>query len=90
MTEKYPRKGFIVEEITESCGTEGCTAGKLVVLSWEYRGEEVFNDLTNGLTVGQYSKGTDYEGACYICGKPVVYDDYFVVTEDANAAKKGK
>ena len=84
---KFPRRGFVVEEVTEGCKTEGCTASKLVVLSWEYYGEDTFNDMTEGITVGQTTCDDDNEGACPKCGKPVTFKRHFVVTSDANAIK---
>lgn len=81
---KYPRTGFVVQKVTQRCNTEGCTAPILTVLPWEDYGADTFNDLTEGLTRGEHSEGNDYEGMCFECGKPVMYDDYFVVTDDAN------
>ena len=85
---KYPRKGFIVQKVTQRCNTEGCDAPILTVLQWEDCSEDTFNDLTEGLTRGEHSEGNDFEGACHKCGKPVMYDDYFVVTDDANNPRK--
>lgn len=85
---EYPRRGFVVEEVIEACKTEGCTAEKFVVSSWENYGEDNFNNLTEGLKIGEHSASFgDKEGICPKCGKPVVYKDYFVVTSDANALK---
>ena len=87
---KYPRRGFVVEEIIEGCKTEGCTAEKFVVNSWEHYGEDTFNDLTDGQSTGQHSTSDYTEGSCHKCKKPVVYKDYFVITSDANAIKTPK
>ena len=84
---KYPRRGFVVEEIIEGCKTEGCTAEKFVVNSWEHYGEDTFNDLTDGQSTGQHSTSDYTEGSCHKCKKPVVYKDYFVITSDANTLK---
>ena len=84
---KYPRRGFVVEEVINGCKTEGCTAEKLVVIPWENYGEENFNNITEGCKRGEHSEGDHTEGICPKCGKPVVYKDYFVVTSDANAIK---
>jgi hypothetical protein len=84
---KYPRRGFVVEEVIEACKTEGCTAKKFVVSSWENYGEENFNNLTYGQSTGEHSTSDHTEGICPECGKPVVYKDYFVITSDANALK---
>jgi hypothetical protein len=84
---KYPRRGFVVEEIVEGCKTEGCTAEKFVVNSWEHYGEDTFNDLTDGQSTGQHSTSDYTEGSCHKCKKPVVYKDYFVITSDANTLK---
>lgn len=85
---KYPRRGFVVEEIVEGCKTEGCNAEKFVVNSWEHYGEDTFNDLTEGCKRGEHSASYgDIEGACPKCRKPVIYKNYFVVTSDANAIK---
>ena len=83
----FTRRGFVVEEIIKGCKTEGCTAEKFVVNSWEHYGEDTFNDLTEGLTKGKHSEGDHTEGICPKCRKPVVYKDYFVVTSDAKALK---
>ena len=83
----FTRRGFVVEEVIEGCKTEGCTAEKFVVNSWEHYGEDTFNDLTEGLTKGTHSTSDHTEGICPKCGKPVVYKDYFVVTSDAKALK---
>ena len=84
---KYSRRGFVVEEIIEGCKTEGCSAKKLTVLPWEYYGEHDFNELTEGMTVGQNTCDDDNEGACSKCGKPVYFKRHFIVTSDANAIK---
>jgi hypothetical protein len=84
---KYPRRGFVVEEVFEACKTEGCTAKKFVVNSWEHYGEDNFNNLTYGQSTGEHSTSDHTEGICPECGKPVVYKDYFVITSDANAIK---
>ena len=82
----FTRRGFVVEEVIEGCKTEGCTAEKFIVNSWEHYGE-TFNDLTEGCRKGSHSEGDHTEGICPKCGKPVVYKDYFVVTSDAKALK---
>lgn len=84
---KYPRRGFVVEEVIEGCKTEGCTAEKFVVNSWQHYGEDTFNDLTEGCKRGEHSEGDHTEGICPKCRKPVVYKDYFVVTSDASTIK---
>jgi len=84
---EYPRRGFVVEEVIEACKTEGCTAKKFVVNSWEHYGEDNFNNLTYGQSTGEHSTSDHTEGICPECGKPVVYKDYFVITSDANALK---
>lgn len=84
---KYPRRGFVVEEVIEACKTEGCTAKKFVVNSWEHYGEDTFNDLTEGCKRGEHSEGDHTEGICPKCRKPVIYKDYFVVTSDASTIK---
>ena len=84
---KYPRRGFVVEEVTEGCKTEGCSAKKLVVLGWEYYGEHDFNELTEGMTIGQNICDDDNEGECSKCGKPVYFKRHFIVTSDANTLK---
>ena len=84
---KYPRRGFVVEEVIEACKTEGCTAEKFVVSSWENYGEDNFNNLTYGQSKGEHSTSDYTEGICPECRKPVVYKDYFVITSDANALK---
>ena len=81
---KYPRRGFVVEEIVEGCKTEGCSVKKLVVVPWEYYGEHDFNELTEGITVGQNTCDDDNEGECQKCGKPVYFKRHFIVTSDAN------
>jgi hypothetical protein len=83
----FTRSGFVVEEVIEGCSTEGCTAEKFVVNSWEHYGEDTFNDLTEGQSTGTHSTSDYTEGICPKCGKPVVYKDYFVVTSDAKALK---
>ena len=83
----FTRSGFVVEEVIEGCKTEGCTAEKFVVNSWEHYGFRTFNDLTEGCKKGEHSEGDHTEGICPKCGKPVVYKDYFVVTSDAKALK---
>ncbi len=84
---KYPRRGFVVEEIFEACKTEGCSAEKFTVNSWEHYGAATFNDLTDGKSTGEHSESDYIEGACHKCGKPVVYKDYFIITSDANELK---
>lgn len=81
---KYPRRGFVVEEVIEGCKTEGCSVKKLVVVPWEYYGEHDFNELTEGITVGQNTCDDDNEGECQKCGKPVYFKRHFIVTSDAN------
>jgi lambda repressor-like predicted transcriptional regulator len=73
--------------VIEACKTEGCTAKKFVVNSWEHYGEDNFNNLTYGQSTGEHSTSDHTEGICPECGKPVVYKDYFVITSDANALK---
>ena len=87
---KYPRRGFVVEEIVEGCKTEGCSVKKLVVVPWEYYGEHDFNELTEGITVGQNTCDDDNEGECQKCEKPVYFNRHFIVTSDANAIKTPK
>ena len=88
---KYPRRGFVVEEIVEGCKTEGCSAEKFVVHSWEHYGEdngkETFNYLTQDMTVDESQTDVDNEGICPKCQKPVIFDRHCVVTSDANALK---
>lgn len=84
---KYPRRGFVVEEVTEGCKTEGCSVKKLVVVPWEYYGEHDFNELTEGITVGQNTCDDDNEGECKKCGKPVYFKRHFIVTSDASDIK---
>lgn len=86
---KYPRRGFVVEEVIQGCCCE--TAEKFVVIPWEDYGEDNFNNMTEDVTIGEYgSDGSadDYtEGECPECEESVVYKHYFVVTSDANAIK---
>lgn len=84
---KYPRKGCVVEEVTEGCKTEGCSAKKFIVVPWE---QHDFNDLTEGITVGQNTCDDDNEGECQKCGKPVNVKRHFVVTSDASTIKTPK
>lgn len=59
---KYPRRGFVVEEIVEGCKTEGCNAEKLIVIPFEDYGEKNFNELTENMTTGQNACDWDDEG----------------------------
>ena len=81
---KYPRRGFVVEEVTKGCETEGCNAEKLVVVPWENYGEENFNYLTENMTVGQNHCDDDNEGLCPQCEKPVNFKQHLIVTSDAS------
>ena len=87
ITVKFSRKGFIVEEVTEGCKTEGCPAKKLVVIPWEDYGEENFNELTEGMTRGQNAFDDYNEGACPICKKAVTFNRHFIVTSDVSTIK---
>ena len=74
------RDGFIVEMTTS-----GCSCMPLNVLDKHYNGKDSWSDLTDGMeryTVGGY---VDLEGTCPLCGKPVIYNEYLVVTD----VKKG-
>ena len=84
---KYPRRGFVVEEVIEACKTEGCTAEKFVVIPWEDYGEQNFNELTENMTEGQNAYDDYIEGACPICKKAVTFNRHFIVTSDAKALK---
>jgi len=90
---KYPRRGFVVEEVTEGCKTEGCPATKLIAIPSEDYGEKKFNYITKGMTVGQNTCDDDNtcddnnEGICPKCQKPVIYKRHFIVTSDANTLK---
>lgn len=79
---KFPRRGFVVEEVIEGCKTEGCPAKKLVVIPYEDYGEENFNELTDGMTRGQNACDHHNEGACPICKKAVTFNQNFIVTSD--------
>ena len=87
---KYPRRGFVVEEVTEGCKTEGCSAKKLIVIPFEDYGEENFNELTEGMTVNQNFHDEYNEGACPICKKAVTFNRHFIVTSDASTIKTAK
>ena len=69
------RKGFCVEVVTS-----GCKCKPLVVYDSDYRGADDFHNLTDGLGLHEVSGSTDNEGYCRVCGLPVTYDDYLVVT----------
>jgi hypothetical protein len=84
---KYPRRGFVVEEVTKGCKTEGCPAKKLIVIPFEDYGEQNFNELTENMTEGQNAYDDYNEGACPICKKAVTFNRHFIVTSDANVIK---
>jgi hypothetical protein len=84
---EYPRRGFVVEEVIEGCGTKDCKGKKLLVGPMEAYGIDQFNDVTEGLAVGEHSPSDYIEGACPECGKPVIYKNYFVVTSNVNELK---
>jgi len=84
---KYPRRGFVVEEVIEGCKTEGCSAKKLIVIPWEDYGEHDFNELTEGMTVGQNTCDDDNHGECPKCEGSVYFKRHFIVTSDANTLK---
>lgn len=80
MSINYARSGFVVEEVTQACNTQDCTAGPLAIFTSEYYGPQYFNDITEGFIEGQVCVEDDIEGACPQCKKPVVYKKYNVVT----------
>lgn len=84
---KYPRRGFVVEEVTEGCKTEGCPAEKLIVIPFEDYGEKNFNELTENMTRGQNAYDDYIEGACPICKKAVTFNRHFIVTSDTKTLK---
>lgn len=68
-------KGFIVEETVS-----GCDCMPLSIMSWDYKGEDYWYDLTDGIDKYKVCGYTDIEGVCPKCNLPVFYNEYLVVT----------
>ena len=78
------RNGIYVEEVRKkcNCGTEIIKAYK------SYEGDQVFHDLTsNGEKI---TCNENLEGCCPKCGKPVIYNQYLIVTHEVTDSIKEK
>jgi hypothetical protein len=74
------RVGFVVEEAISGCA-DGCTKPRLVAFPACDYCEDVFRDLTEGLTARQHTGWEVLDGFCRGCNCEIVYRRMFVVGE---------
>lgn len=70
------KSGFVIEYNIR--GKDGTIYPDLITSSKEY-GQNLFNDLVEGMEAGSVSFDKDIEGAVGMQAKPVLYDRAFVV-----------
>lgn len=74
------RLGFVIEDAPMDCCGCARKRGPVVVPLLEY-GDDVFGDVTEGLSAGQHTGWEAIEGYCDSCRSYYTYQRMFVVTE---------